>query len=587
MSIIFSIDYPSMHLKNIILLYRSLDAQRKKKLFVVIVVMFVTTLLEMASVGLVVPAISILLKSGENIQLGAFSNTNLVDGHRQIYIGLSILFSAFVLKGLFLIASAKMQSKYVFSLKAYFSLLLYKSYIGRTYDQLIQLNSSLMIKNITIETTALVDRALVPGFLVLTEILVIIGIGIVIVYLQPAASIFLLSGLLVSMFFFIALTKPLLLKWGTLRQDYESMRVKVAQESILCIRDIILYNARPFFFGLYELYNNKAADIEGSELALQQYPKIFLEMFAVTLLGIYFIIQVSTNVSSIDIVTSIALFGAAAFRLMPSANRILNSIQSLRYSTAVIDVIVSNLELCGDGDLTDPGGTIRFDHIVQFSGVQYCYPFATKNVFENLNINILKYDCVGIVGRSGSGKSTFIDLLVGLIRPSKGDIFIDNINLLNNSANWVSKIGYVSQKTVLRDTTIRENVAFGLADSEIDDSRVMKALESACLGELIATLPNGMEEPVGEMGVRLSGGQLQRLGIARALYKDPEVLIFDEGTSALDSRTEIEIMDSILALKGKITLIIIAHRVSTLQFCDRIIKFESGVASDIEYSDLI
>jgi ABC-type multidrug transport system fused ATPase/permease subunit len=265
---------------------------------------------------------------------------------------------------------------------------------------------------------------------------------------------------------------------------------------------------------------------------------------------------------------------------MPSANRLLTALQSVRFAAAVIDLIDKELS-AGLGERpADKGEPIHFDRDIALRDVSYLYPNAAGPSLRNITFHIGKGESIGLVGTSGAGKSTLVDVLLGLLTPTSGQILVDGKDVQDGLRNWQDLFGYVPQSIFLTDDTLRRNVAFGLRDEDIDDEAVRRALDAAQLTDLVASLPAGMSTLVGERGIRLSGGQRQRIGIARALYHNPPVLVFDEATSALDMETETGIMESISALKGSRTMIIVAHRLSTVENCDRIYRLEDGRIAD-------
>ena len=281
---------------------------------------------------------------------------------------------------------------------------------------------------------------------------------------------------------------------------------------------------------------------------------------------------------SIDqLVPTLAVFATASFRAIPSLNRVMGSIQSIKYGNAVIKLLYKEfIEIrTNKNSFINNNDKLLFKKKIDFKNLSFSYPLSKKIVISNVNLSISKGETIGIVGASGSGKSTLIDLLLGLLKPTTGEICIDNLNINRNLDTWQKFIGYVPQTIFLSDDTIIKNVAFGISDNEIDINKIKKALDLAQILDHFESLPEGLSTFVGERGIRISGGQRQRIGIARALYNNPLILVLDEATSSLDSQTELEVMKSINLLKGEKTIIIAAHRLSTLEKCDRIIEVKN------------
>jgi ABC-type multidrug transport system fused ATPase/permease subunit len=276
------------------------------------------------------------------------------------------------------------------------------------------------------------------------------------------------------------------------------------------------------------------------------------------------------------VLPTLGLFAASAFRLMPSINRVMGAVQSLRYGLPVIDLLHEELNLAIPKVGSTPIPATPFHDVLELCQITYAYPGAAEPALKDISLAIQRGESVGFVGASGSGKSTLVDVLLGLLMTDTGKVLADGKDIHENLRNWQDQIGYVPQSIFLTDDTLRRNVAFGLANERIDDVAVQHAIRAAQLEEFVTSLPNGLETFVGERGIRLSGGQRQRIGIARALYHDPAVLVLDEATSALDTDTERGVMQAITALQGSKTVLIIAHRLSTVEHCDRLYRLHEG-----------
>lgn len=309
---------------------------------------------------------------------------------------------------------------------------------------------------------------------------------------------------------------------------------------------------------------------------LQSIPRSVFEITAVGGVAVVVIISTFNDASSEDSLVIVALFGVVAFRMLPSVNRIISSIQQLSIGRAAIEGAVEGFSLPIPPSIArKPHSTEPFRSL-HVLGLQYRYPNVEALVVDVKSLRVVSGESIGIVGASGSGKSTLVDLLIGILTPSAGTISMNGQNIVENPRDWQDRIGYVPQHVYLMDTTIRRNVAFGLPEKSIDNQQVEESLRNANLWHLVQSLPNGWDTVVGERGVRLSGGQRQRLGIARALYGRPEAIVLDEATSALDAETEREIVESFRDIARDRTLIVVAHRTSTLAYCSRLIRLEGG-----------
>jgi ABC-type multidrug transport system fused ATPase/permease subunit len=309
---------------------------------------------------------------------------------------------------------------------------------------------------------------------------------------------------------------------------------------------------------------------------LQQMPRLWLEVLAVSGLAILVISMLAQNRSLEAVLPTLGLFAAAAFRLMPSVSRILGAVQALRYGMSMIDVLHAELSLKIPETTGKQKPSAPFHSNMELSHVSYTYPAAASAALKDISLLIKRGESVGFIGVSGAGKSTLVDIILGLLTPDQGDVRVDAKDIQQNLRNWQDQIGYVPQSIYLTDDTLRRNIAFGLPDEQIDDAAVKRAIQSAQLVGFVNSLPEGLMTMVGERGIRISGGQRQRIGIARALYHDPAVLLLDEATSSLDTATELGVMQAVKALQGSKTILIVAHRLSTVEHCDSLFKMEDG-----------
>ena len=309
---------------------------------------------------------------------------------------------------------------------------------------------------------------------------------------------------------------------------------------------------------------------------VQGLPRLWLELITVISLVLLIVFLVNQSDQLTEIIPILGLFAAGAFRLMPSSNRLISAIQQMRFSIPIVQTLAEEFLLdipSKESNLS----SIEFEDLIEVKEISFSYPNTKVLALNNINFKIKKGETIGIIGESGSGKSTLIDIILGLLDPAKGQIIIDNQSMHLAKRNWQNKIGYVPQTIFLNDESLKRNIAFGLPEQDIDEGKIKQTILAAQLEEYIETLPDGIETSLGERGVRMSGGQRQRIGIARALYHGPDVLVLDEATSSLDNETESEVMAAIEMMRGEKTIIIVAHRLSTVKNTDRLINLEKGV----------
>ena len=547
--------------------------------FVVLVLVFIGMVLEMLGVSLIIPIFTLILNS-ENLdfeQYFYFLPKSLYPESTAelVYLSLSALILIYILKAIYLSFLSFVQSRFVFSLQANISNRLFETYLKQPYAFHLNSNSAYLIRNVTTETQVLVEATFISFMLIVNELVVITGLVILMFFLTPLKASILLSTVLLGGLIIQILSKDLLLKWGEIRQSNEGEKIKSAQEGLGGIKDVLVLNRKDEILSKFANSVNTATKASANRYAVQQFPRLWIEVLGIVALMIMILIDLLQGVSSIELIPGVAFIAAIAFRIMPSSNRFLSSIQSIKFSTPIVRLLKNELSMESQSINSSQETPFIFEENIIIKDL--CFGYDAKNLIINdLSLEIQKGMKLGIVGTSGAGKSTFVDLILGLHQPSSGIFKIDGIDLFANLRGWQAIIGYVPQNIFLSDDTLRRNIAFGLADEDINENDIDYAIKLAQLGGLVENLDDGVNTLMGERGVRLSGGQKQRIGIARALYQRPKILILDEATSSLDLETEEDVMKSIYSLDKSITTIIIAHRLSTLNNCDRIVTLSNG-----------
>jgi ABC-type bacteriocin/lantibiotic exporter with double-glycine peptidase domain len=380
-------------------------------------------------------------------------------------------------------------------------------------------------------------------------------------------------------------------RYGKEREQSFSDMAKVSSEALAGIKDIKIADTSGFFINLYEKIVQKNARANALNSIYQQLPKIVIETIIVTvLLGLILYSKVFL-VGPEAIIASLAMYMAAAYRLMPSVNRIITSIMRLRYIEAGFKSIAPALYSALGKKSTKicDSKSIEFHQCIRFNNIHYRYPKSDVDILCGVNIEIKKGEIIGFVGESGVGKSTLFSIILGLLNETEGEKFVDNVRLNEgNIRAWQNQISYVPQHIFISDDTLVRNVALGILDSEINLEKIESSIIISQLYDFIKELPNGIHTVMGERGARLSGGQIQRIGIARALYRDKPILILDEATSALDEKTEEKLMETLNEQNKGRTILIIAHRITSLRFCDKIYQLQgNGNVQEMRYQQLI
>jgi ABC-type multidrug transport system fused ATPase/permease subunit len=419
-------------------------------------------------------------------------------------------------------------------------------------------------------------KAVQSVFIILTEGSIFFGISFLLLYIEPIGALIVVTTLGFSGWIIFKLTRGLIERWGEARQIHEGLRIQHLQQGLGSTKDVMLLGRESEFIDQYQIHNAGSAKVSQLWFTIQAMPRLWLELLAVFGLVILVLAMIEQNKPLDVLVPMLGLFAAAAFRIMPSVNRVLGAFQGVRYALPAIDKLYDEFKLM-EGIKVDKGhADFRFQEVITLNKIRFSYPMTETSVLVDISLKIPRGATVGFVGTTGAGKSTLIDIILGLLTPDSGFIQADGIDIQSNLRGWQDQIGYVPQSIYLTDDSLRRNVAFGISEEHINEAAVWKAIRAAHLESFINELPRGLDTFVGERGVRLSGGQRQRIGIARALYHDPQVLVLDEATSSLDNITERGVMDAVHDLHGKKTIIIVAHRLSTVEHCDRLYRLEQG-----------
>ena len=383
--------------------------------------------------------------------------------------------------------------------------------------------------------------------------------------------------------FIIKVFKPMLNKIGAKNQRIQSRIAKWRIQATYGLKDVKVLNREEFYIRNYYETGRVGADVARNYAVLNNTPRLLIEtVFIVSMLS-YIAFYISSGGDAADMLTTLTTFGVAAIRVLPSVNRINTYITEIAYTQPSLDFVYDNLQegmktdaMLAERKANSQVEKLKLEDKIRLNHISFHYPDSDKYIFKDAHMEVPKGKSVGIIGASGAGKSTIVDILLGLLHAQEGEITCDGVDIFKNYESWLAQIGYIPQAIYLVDETIRENIAFGIDADKIDEERIWKVLEEAQLKEFVEELPEGLDTTIGDRGVRLSGGQRQRIGIARALYNDPEILVFDEATSALDNETEAAVMDAINSFHGKKTMVIIAHRLNTIAKCDMIYKVEDG-----------
>ena len=546
-----------------------------------------SAILEMLNIGLILPLMHILLdnkgqNAGESSIFDDLGLADLLDGSASLSGIATALITVFILKNLMIIVAVYLQAKFIAELRAHFTVQLVKGYASRDYEDHLSINSAHAVHDISQTAPSVVGGILQAGMGIVMEALLASGALIALVIIDPISALIAGTFVVVALALYYAVVRRVLYDLSARSLSLSKTQSSYSHFFLGATKESRVLGRNSYFIDRINRVASALAKIIAVQSVITQLPRIYGEIVivgAIVAVSAYIIDLRGSTESALPL---LAVFAAAAFRVLPSANRITHHLSSLRQTAPLLDTIYDDLCAVGESSPTaEPPPSDELNHGMRsglsLRDVSYRYPEAAAQTLKNINIEIGKGEAVAIVGKTGAGKSTLIDLILGLLPPSSGKILIDGNPVGRGPAFWHGRVGYVPQSIYLMDDTLRRNIALGIADPEIDEEQLKSVCQIAQLDDVLNGLPAGFDSEIGERGLRLSGGQRQRIGIARALYSDPDVLVLDEATSALDSSTERDIANAINALSGKKTLIVIAHRLSTVRLCDNLYFLQDGV----------
>lgn len=503
---------------------------------------------------------------------------------------LGLLAAYYVVKSLLLLAAQYLRLRVAHDSSAYLSSEMYRRYLSAPYPFHFRRNSAELIRNCTSSVSDVLGGVVSASVGLLTEVLTSLGLMAVLVATSPGLSMAAGLGLIGMMLLVLHATRGAAARLGGDSHALAADMLKGLQQSLGSIKEVKVLGRERYFYDDFVRIQQRLLMVGYLGITLGAVPSLLLQ--TVLVLGALALVAVLTVVGDPGVATLpvAGVFGYSAMRILPMANSFLATVNGIRASRPAVDTLYDDFVALGnDADAAErpDDADLAFTRSIALEAVSYRYPGADVFAVRDVSLLIRRGESIGIVGPTGAGKSTLVDLILGLLPPTAGRITVDGADLNLARRRWKRRVGYVPQAVFLIDDTLRRNVALGMADREIDDARIRRVLEMAQLNAMIDQLPGGIETRVGERGIRLSGGERQRVAIARALYHDPDLLVFDEATSSLDMATEADVTAAIESLHGLKTMIVIAHRLSTVRRCDRLVWLRgAGVAGVGSFDEL-
>ncbi len=564
------------------------DRKQKKQILGLAVLILIGGLLETMGVSLLLPVVQAIMDPEaimENELVGSVADLLQIETSRQLIIlMLGSLIALYVVKNTYLLFLTYVQNTFVTRNRNRMISRVMREFLNRPYEEYLGADIPTVFR-LTDSDIPNAFQLILVLIQMVTEIVVAVSLCIVLVVVSPVMSLFILCIFLGMTLMITKVLKPRLNAIGHKNQTIQSRIAKWRIQSIYGLKDVKVLHREEFFVRNYYESGAIGADVARNYAVFNNLPRLLIETIFMAAMLLFIMLYMLKGGNIGILIPQLSAFAVAAMRVMPGTNRINTYLSEIAYAQPCLDYLYENLTanmksdvngsvtgLTGRGQSAVPPTKLQ-DRIV-LDHITYAYPNTEKNIFTDAHMEVKKGQSVGIMGPSGAGKSTIVDILLGLLHVQAGTITCDGVNIFDNYADWLSKIGYIPQSIYLIDESIRDNIAFGIDADQIDDSRIWEVLEEAQLKEFVKELPEGLDTTIGDRGVRISGGQRQRLGIARALYHNPEILVFDEATSALDSDTEKAVMDAINSFHGRKTMVIIAHRLNTIAKCDVIYKVD-------------
>ena len=564
--------------------WKIISNKSRSRLKIYLVLVFIVSILEVTGISLILPIISAINNDLINTNLyflKSLSEYFKTETQLELVTLLLCIFLLFIIfKNIIISYFIYYESSVSQNILVETSEKLFSNYLSSPFQFHLNTNSSKLVRNTHTETE-IFGSAVQSIILLISETVVTLFIICFLLFYQPFGTLIIISIFAVSSFLFIFFTKSKLNEYAKTRIKYAGKSLKTIMEGLLCIKDIKILNKETHFISnLIERLSKKSCC--HLVYLFSNIPKLFLELIIITSVCILMLFLIAEDYSSNEIFEVIGIFVASAFRLLPSINKMQLAYHRFLWGQPSVSVIYDQITNLNKNKIRklnfetkDIKNNFNFKNEIKIKNISFYYKKNFRFNIKDINFSIKKGESVGIIGPSGSGKSTILNIILGLLKPQSGEIYFDNLNI-KNIKGWNKNIGYVPQNVYLTDDTIFNNIAFGVGKDKFKKKKVEESLKKAQLKEFVMTLTNKENTIVGEKGVRLSGGQVQRIGIARALYQDPSILVLDEASSALDYKTETSLMSAVNLLKGKTTMIIVTHRLSTVEKCDKIIEIKNG-----------
>jgi ABC-type multidrug transport system fused ATPase/permease subunit len=595
LALLFDAEKNITDMNKIKLILSLLDKHEKSKLIVVFFAMLVMGVIELVGIGSIGPFISVV-SNPDIIRTNSYLDKVYTyfnfssDNSFIVFIGIAVIavlfFSNFFLACVYFIINY-----YSGKRRHSMAMRLFEKYLRQSYIFFLNTNTAELSRNILGDINTFIDKILITSLNLISSLIICLAIIILLIIINPLLSLIISAIIGASYFIIYSIVRKFINKIGLERSVQNTLKYKYVNETFGGIKDIKILGKERVFLNLFSGPSKKFAMNDVKNEIIGEIPKYLIETIAIGSILCVIIVMIKGGSKMEEFLPVLTIYAFGAYRLLPSLQKIFRAVSNIKYHFKIIDNLSRDYNTLPDGAPLDIDDIPRmqFEREIKLENIVFLYPNTNKDIIKNQNLIIKNNTSIALVGSTGCGKTTIIDIILGLLEAQSGSICIDGIAINDaNRKSWQKNLGYVPQSIYLTDDTIRNNIAFGIDPKKIDDAAVIQAAKLANIHNFVVDeLAQGYNTVIGERGIRLSGGQRQRIGIARAVYHDPSVLILDEATSALDSLTETAIMDAIKNLSHKKTIIMIAHRITTVKGCDIIYLMEKGIIVDCGHYDVL
>lgn len=559
-------------MKKLKLIFNILSRKQKTKFLIMSLFSFVLIILELVGLGFVFPVVSIIINYSEFVEfVSKYESLKFILNYDQAQVlkgSLAIMVLFFLFKNIITVAVTYVKQIIYYSLIADLSSTLYNGYTRQSTGFIIEKNSAYIIRNIIDYPAAFVTYVLQGIYNILFELLFVIGTMTIFFNVNLYVGFLIFFSITLFIIFFYYKNRQRLMGLGKSMNIQYAERLKTTREAIEGYKEISLHDKKDFFERIFLKHTYRIAGISSILVLKEIIPKHLLEFLSILFISLAILFFVNSGLSMNSVIPAISIITAGLIRLVPSISKIHSSLLRVKSNDPVTYELYNEIRKILKVN-ENKNKLLNFKNKIEIENIKFEYA-ENKLILDNLNFNIKKNSIFGLKGKSGSGKTTCLNIIIGFLNPKYGTVKVDDNDVRDNVYNWQKLIGYIPQKVFLTDDTLKNNIAFGISESEINYENLNSAIKYSQLDEVIESSKLGLETPVGEIGNKLSSGQIQRIGLARALYKKPQILILDEATSALDKETENKILEDITKLKNIYTVIMVSHSEKVLSICDKI-----------------